>query len=100
MHRHVVNIGLTLLAQSDLPLTFWYEAFTSASYIINQLPNASLNLISPFEALHKQKLDYNMFKIFGSSCFPLLHPYQIHKVAFRSTKCLSIGFHPYHKGFM
>ena len=37
-HRHVVDIGLTLLAQAQMPLKFWWEAFASATFLINGLP--------------------------------------------------------------
>ncbi|MCH87925.1 retrovirus-related Pol polyprotein from transposon TNT 1-94, partial [Trifolium medium] len=35
-HRHVVETGLTLLAQAHLPLKFWDYAFMTATYLINR----------------------------------------------------------------
>jgi histone deacetylase 1/2 len=40
-HRHVVDMGLTLLSQSSLPLTYWDHAFLTAVHLINRLPTAS-----------------------------------------------------------
>lgn len=37
-HRHVVDVGLTLLAQYDMPLKFWWEVFVSAAFLISRLP--------------------------------------------------------------
>lgn len=37
-HCHIVEIGLTLLAQASMPLRFCEEAFLKSVYIINRLP--------------------------------------------------------------
>lgn len=39
-----------------------------------------------------------LLKTFGCACFPLLHLYNQHKVSFRSSKCVFIGYSPFHKG--
>ena len=33
-HRHIVETGLALLAHSGVPLKYWDEAFSTASYLI------------------------------------------------------------------
>ena len=47
-HRHIVDLGLTLLHHETLPLQFWDYAFVTAVYLINRLPTASLNFAIPF----------------------------------------------------
>ena len=81
-HRHVVDVGLTLLAKASMPLHFWWESFLSATFLIDRLPTPTLNLISPYQALFDHAPDYNLLKSFGCSCFPLLRPYNNHKVSF------------------
>ena len=72
----------------------------SSIFIINRLPtNVLTNFQSPFESLFGSKLDYSFFKVFGCSCYPYLRPYNSHKFSFRSTKCLSLGYSPTHKGY-
>jgi hypothetical protein len=34
-HRHIVEVGLALLANASMPLKFWDEAFLTATYLIN-----------------------------------------------------------------
>jgi histone deacetylase 1/2 len=34
-HQHIVEVGLSLLAQASMPLKFWDEAFLTATYLIN-----------------------------------------------------------------
>lgn len=50
-HQHIVDVGLTLLAQASLPLEFWWEAFHTAVYLINRLPTPVLSLQSPYSVL-------------------------------------------------
>lgn len=38
-HRHIIELGLTLLAQAKMPLHFWWEAFSTAVFLINRLPS-------------------------------------------------------------
>ena len=37
-HRHLVETGLTLLAQAKMLLIFWVEAYQTAVLLINNLP--------------------------------------------------------------
>ena len=37
-HRHIVEVGLSLLAHAFMPLMFWDEAFLIAVYLINRIP--------------------------------------------------------------
>lgn len=42
-HRHVVENGLTLLAQAAMPLSYWWDAFLTAVFLINSLPTSVLD---------------------------------------------------------
>ena len=42
-HRHVVEVGLALLANASMPLKFWDEAFLTATHLINLLPSKVIN---------------------------------------------------------
>lgn len=46
-HRQIVEIGLALVAHSNLPKIFWEDAFLTAVFIINRLPIPILNQKSP-----------------------------------------------------
>ena len=98
-HRSIVEIGLTLLAQATMDLKFRWEAFVSTTYLLNRLPTMVMKNFSPFEALYGRKLDYNFLRVFGCACFPYLQPYNRHKLAFRTSKCLFLGYSPFHKEY-
>lgn len=71
-HRHIVETGLTLLANASIPLKYWDEAFRISVCLINRLPTPTLNGLTPIEALFKVLPQYNSLRVFGSSCFRTL----------------------------
>ncbi|KAJ0477852.1 putative RNA-directed DNA polymerase [Helianthus annuus] len=54
--RHVVETGLTLLAQSGVPMRFWNFAFETATYLIYRMPSRTSSHISPLEQLFHHNL--------------------------------------------
>lgn len=63
-HRHIVDMGLSLPAQSCVPLKFWDEAFSSTCFLINRLPSHVINFDTLLERLLGSKPDYSMLKTF------------------------------------
>ena len=99
-HRHLVETGLTLFAQADIPLKFWWEAFYNAIYLVNRISTPTLNHKTPFEALYSKKPSYSQIKTFGCECYPFIRPYNSHKFNFHTSKCVHLGFSNLHKGYM
>ncbi|TXG58975.1 hypothetical protein EZV62_016804 [Acer yangbiense] len=64
-HRHLVETGLTLLAQASLPMMYWDEAFLAAVYLINRMPSSALGGQVPFQKLYHTDPDYSSLKVFG-----------------------------------
>jgi hypothetical protein len=98
-HRHIVDVGLSLLAHASMPLKFWDEAFFTVAYLINHTPTKLFGYSTPLEHLYNQVPDYPFLKVFGCACWPNLRPYNTRKVAFRSTRCAFLGYSPMHKGY-
>jgi hypothetical protein len=98
-HRHIVEVGLALLANASMPLKFWDEAFLTSTYLINILPSIVINFHTPIELLSNEKPDYTSQRIFGCACWPNLRPYNTRKLSFRSTRCVFLGYSALHKGF-
>jgi histone deacetylase 1/2 len=97
-HRHIVEVGLSLLAHAGMPLKFWDEAFLTATYLINMLPSRVINNDTPVHRLLGIRPNYSSLRVFGCACWPNLRPYNKRKLAFRSTQCAFIGYSPRHKG--
>lgn len=98
-HRHIVKIGLTLLAHATMLLEFWDEAFLTAVFLINRLPSRVINNDTPFFRLFGQQPDYTSLRTFGCACWPNLRPYNNKKLEFRSKQCVFLGYSNQHKGF-
>ena len=98
-HRHIVETGLTLLAHASVPLCYWNDAFATACFLINRLPSRTIDMKTPLERLLNETPDYTFFKVFGCACWPHLRPYNSHKLEFRSTKCVFLGYSSLHKGY-
>jgi hypothetical protein len=73
-HRHIVDIALTLISQSSLPLSFWPYAFNTAMLLINRLPSSIPNRNSPWELLFKTRPSYESLCTFWLSVLPSTLP--------------------------
>ncbi|KAJ9555163.1 hypothetical protein OSB04_009777 [Centaurea solstitialis] len=98
-HRHLTETGLALLFNAHAPASFWVDAFTCATYIINRLPTRLLDNKSPFEVLFNTPPNYGNFRMFGCRVFPYLRDYSPHKLAPRSLPCVFIGYDLRYKGY-
>lgn len=84
-YRHVVEIGLTLLSQASIPLTYWDYSLPIIVYLINRLPYGQAILQLP--------------QSFWMCFLPPLRPYQSHKLKCRSQECLFFSYSTSHKGY-
>lgn len=98
-HRHIEEMGLTLLYQAHLPRRFWLEAFSTAVYLINWLPTSVLSHCSPHEILFGSRPDYSHLKVFGCTCYPFLGLYRKDKLEPKSKKCTFLGYSNVQKGY-
>ncbi|WKA08247.1 hypothetical protein VitviT2T_025985 [Vitis vinifera] len=88
------------MAQSFLPSKYWTYAFQTAVYLINLLPAKLLHFQSPTQTLFHKLPNYHHLRVFGCLCFPSLRPYTQHKLCYRSTACVFLGYAPAHKGYL
>jgi hypothetical protein len=98
-HCHIMEMGLSFLAQSHLSSIFWVDAFVTYVFIINRLPSSVLGDISPFFKLFNKGPDYSLFRSFGCSCFPFLRPYSTHKLLFRNKHCIFLRYSSNQRGY-
>jgi transposase InsO family protein len=95
--RHILETSLTLLAHSHLSNKYWVDAFLTAIHVINRLPTPTLQFFYPFFKLYNREPNYQELRVFGCLCYPLLRPYDLHKLEYRSKPCIFLGYH--HAGY-
>ena len=83
-----------------MPLTFWPYAFSIAVFLINHIPPTYLGHCSPWEKLFHRSPPYDTFRTFGCLCYPLLHPFNTHKLQPRSLECVFLGYATHAKGYI
>ena len=98
-HKHIIETGLTFLGQCKGPFRFWNYAFETSVYLINRMPTHILANRSPFDCLFIRSPDYHFLRTFGCLCFPFLCPYNNHKLDFRSSPCVFLGYSSSHLGY-
>ena len=64
-HRHIIEVGLSLLAHAFMPLKFWDEAFLTAVYLINRIPSRVIKNQTPLVRLFDTKPNYYFLHIFS-----------------------------------
>uniref|UniRef100_A0A2N9IPP4 Integrase catalytic domain-containing protein n=1 Tax=Fagus sylvatica TaxID=28930 RepID=A0A2N9IPP4_FAGSY len=67
-HRHIIQCALALISQSNLPISYWSYAVSTATHLINKLPTPILSNKSPWELLFNSKPSISHLKAFG--CYP------------------------------
>ena len=99
-HRHIVEYALTVVSHSQLPPSYWSYVVSIAVHIINRLPTPILNNSTPWEVLFKSKPDLTHLRSSGYICFPLLRPYNAHKLLPHTSPCIFLGYLAHLKGYI
>jgi histone deacetylase 1/2 len=71
-HRHIEEVGLSLLEYASMTLKYWDEALLTAVYLINCLPSKVIQSQTPMERLFDNSHDYYLLRMFGCTCWPNL----------------------------
>jgi hypothetical protein len=98
-HRHIVEMGLTLLAHATMPLKYWDQTFLTTTHLFNRTPTKILDYDTTIHRLLGATPDYTNMCTFGCVCWPNFRPYNRHKLQFRSICCAFLGYSNIHKGY-
>lgn len=75
-------------------MTLYFRAFfvTTATYLINCLPTATLQNDSLYFRLFQKVQNYDKLISFGFLAYPWLRPYSKHKLQARSKACIFVSY--------
>ena len=88
-----------MLLHANLPLSFWAEAVSCATYLRNRSPTSSLAGKTPYEQWTGKKPDLSNLRVFG--CISYVHiPSELRKkLDSKSDKCVFMGYPEGTKGY-
>lgn len=89
----------SLLCQANMPDTFWVEALSTATYLLNQRPCQTSGTLTPFQLLLGITPDYSHLRVFGCLCYPNQTSTAAHKLSCRSTPYVLLGYPADHRGY-
>lgn len=98
-HRHIVETGLTLQVESNLPISFWTHAFTTVIYPINKLPTPIFNGSTLYFKVYYKDPNYNGLRVFSCACYPFRSKSTHSKLDFKNSSCIFLGYSSPHKGY-
>ncbi|KAL5856723.1 hypothetical protein ACOSQ3_004181 [Xanthoceras sorbifolium] len=87
-----------------VPIYFWGDAVLTATYLINRLPNRTINFETPLSILtkiHPHIFTSNTLplKTFGCTAFVHIHAQNRNKLDPRALKTIFVGYSPTQKGY-
>nr|GEW18301.1 LTR retrotransposon like protein [Tanacetum cinerariifolium] len=98
-HMHILEAARALRFQASMPLKFWGDCVTTATYLINRISSSVLNNKTPYEKLLNKVPDYSNFRVFD--CFDVaLNPLRVvDKFSPKGVPCVFIGYPAHQKGY-
>ncbi|THH04746.1 hypothetical protein EW146_g10095, partial [Bondarzewia mesenterica] len=100
MNRTLVENARAMLADADLPKSYWFDAVEYAALLHNVSPTRSLKGdVTPEEAWSRNKPNVAHLRVFGCKSYILVPKAQRRKLDAKSLECTLIGYLPNRKAY-
>jgi hypothetical protein len=99
MLRIINNTIQTLLIHTFIPPTYWVEALSTATYLLNRLQSTQTPNTTLFQLLHNKPPTYTDLKVLGCLCYPNISATTAHKLSPRTVPWVFLGYPSSHKGY-
>ncbi|XP_059669452.1 uncharacterized protein LOC132314630 [Cornus florida] len=100
-NRHLLEVVRASLIEAHMPLSYWGETLTAATYLINRVPSSSIDFQTPWLSLTQlllQPSQIYLLMFFGCVAFVHLHKYQRNKLTPQALRCVFLGYAAHKKG--
>jgi len=97
-NRTLMDMVRSMMAYSDLPLSFWGEALHTVVYLLNHSPSKAVT-VTPYELWTGRKPSLRHLAVWGCNAqIRIPNPYRT-KLQFKSTPGIFIGYSSISKGY-
>ena len=70
-HQHLLNVARALFFQSRVPVQFWTDCITTATFLINRTPSPLFGNKTPYDFLYKSAVLLGICLYFGYSSYKI-----------------------------
>ena len=97
-NRTLLEMVRSMMAQANLPITFWGDALLTATYILNRVPSKSVTS-TPYELWTKRKPHLSNLRPWGCAAYVHESAHQHGKLGLRGKKSIFIRYSEHSKGY-
>ncbi|KAF3638907.1 hypothetical protein FXO37_24173 [Capsicum annuum] len=98
-NRALLDMTRFMMAQSNLPISFWGDALLTAAYILNKVPSKSVSS-TPYELWTGNKPNFNDLRPRGCAAYIKNHFGKFGKLSPKGKKCIFIRYSEHSKGYV
>jgi len=98
-NRTLLEMVRSMMAQANLPISYWGDALLTAAYILNQVPSKSVSS-TPYELWTGKKPNLSYFRPWGSAGIVHDTSHKYGKLGPRGKKCIFIRYSEHSKGYV
>ena len=92
---------ISMLNESRLPGSFWWDAVAAFTHVHNRSPSSSISSgATPYELWHKSKPDVAHFRVFGCTAYVHVKKDKRKQLQSHSEKCVFIGYPTNYKAWL
>jgi transposase InsO family protein len=96
-NRTLLEMVRSMMAQANLPITYWGDALLTATYVLNRVPTKSVTS-TPYELWTTRKPDLSFLKPWGCAAIAHESSHKFGKLGPRGKKCIFIRYSEQSKG--
>ena len=95
----LLDMVRSMMAQANLPISFWGDALLNAAYVLNRMPSKSIPF-TPYELWNGNKPDLGNLLPWGCAAYIHNNTHQYGKLGPKGKKCIFIRYSETSKGFV
>ncbi|OMO92476.1 hypothetical protein CCACVL1_06836 [Corchorus capsularis] len=98
-NRTLLDMVRSMMAQANLPISYWGDALLTATYVLNSVPSKSVSS-TPYELWTGEKPDLGNLRPWGSAAYVHTTSHKDGKLGPRGKKCIFIRYSEHSKGYV